>query len=93
MLIFVFIELIVFILIILAGLFLIYGIEDKKKVGCAGTSGVMQNSDVSYGEANLGYPSKRVSERYDDKLFEHLESVHESKDKTFMKGKVFLREK
>ena len=93
MLIFVFIEVIVFILMILAGLFLIYGIEDKKKVGCTETSGVMQSLDVSYWETNFGYPSKKVSERFDDKYFEHLENIQESRDKTFMKGIVFLREK
>ena len=89
----VFIEIIVFILILLAGLFLIYGIEAERKAGCMETTGAMHSFDVSHEETNFYHPTKRVSERYDDKYFEYLESIQESRDKTFMKGRVFLKEK
>ena len=87
------IEIIVFIIIILAGLFLIKGIEAESKAGCMETTGAMHSFDISHKEPNFYHPTKRVSGRDDDKYFNYLEGMHKSRDKTFMKGRVFLREK
>jgi hypothetical protein len=35
----------------------------------------------------------RESERYDDKLFDYLEHIQDSRDKTFHKGKVFIKQR
>ena len=56
-------------------------------------TGKVQSFVISADGANLDGPTKKTTERYDDKLFEYLESIQESGDKTFMKGKVFLEEK
>ena len=55
-------------------------------------TGKMYSFKVSHDKMNFDYPAKKVSERYDNKYFDYLEGMHKSRDKTFMKGKVFLTE-
>ena len=88
---FLFVIMIVFLTAII--LINIFEKEESKVGGLKDITGVMHSFEVSHEEHNFHYPTKRVSERYDDKYFEYLESMHESRDKTFMKGRVFLREK
>ena len=88
-----FIELILFILVILGLLFVINSESDECGCVCNGNAGETQSFEVSHGKTNFYQPTKRVSERYDDKLFEYLEHIQEQRDKTFMRGKVFLKEK
>ena len=56
-------------------------------------TGRVQSFEISADGTNLDGPTKKTTERYDDKFFDYLESVQDSRDKTFMKGKVFLEEK
>ena len=85
MFIFLFIEITVFTLILLAGLFLIYGIEAEREAGCIEFIGEMQSFEVSHETPGLQYANVKTSERYDDKLFEYLEQIQEARDKTFLR--------
>jgi len=55
--------------------------------------GKMQSFEVSHSDIILYHPTMKNTKRYDDKLFVYLEHVQEQRDKTFMKGKVFLKQK
>lgn len=55
-------------------------------------TGEMQSFEVFHGSPNYE-PTKKTTERYDEKLLEYLDHIQESKDNTFHKGKVFLKEK
>lgn len=87
--------LIVIMFIFLAAIILInvFDKEEGKASGLTDITGVMQSFEVSHGETNFYQPTKRVSERYDDKYFEYLEHIKERREKSFMRGRVFLREK
>jgi|SRR3989338_10210297 len=93
MFIFLFIEITVFTLILLAGLFLIYGIEAEREAGCIEFIGEMQSFEVSHETPGLQYANVKTSERFDDKYFKYLEHIKERRDESFMRGKVFLVEK
>jgi len=56
-------------------------------------TGAMQSYEVYHGTSNPQYISVKTPERYDDKFFGYLEHIKESRDKTFMRGRVFLIEK
>jgi len=56
-------------------------------------TGTMQSFEVFHEYPNIYYPTKKNTERYDEKLFEYLGHIQEQRDNTFHKGKVFLREK
>ena len=56
-------------------------------------TGKMHSYDVYHKTPHSQYKIIKTSERYDDKYFEYLEHIQESRDKTFMKGRVFLTEK
>jgi hypothetical protein len=90
-----FIALIVIMVILLIILVLvnIFEKEESKAGNLPDITGAMHSFEVSHGESNFCHPTKEVSERYDEKYFEYLEHMQEQRDKTFMKGKVFLREK
>ena len=84
---------IMFIFLVAIILINIFEKEESKAGGLTDITGAMQSFEVSHGETNFYQPTKRVSERYDDKLFEYLEHIQEQRDKTFMRGRVFLIEK
>ena len=78
-------------------LFTVYYILDSAETarefgGFDEITGKVQSFVISADETNLGGPAKKTTERYDNKFFKHLESIQASRDKTFMKGKVFLEE-
>mgnify|MGYP001567975696 CR=1 FL=1 len=90
-----FMVLIVIMFIFLAAIILInvFDKEDGKASGLTDITGAMQSFEVSHKTAGLQYANVKTSERFDDKYFEYLEHIQESRDKTFMKGRVFLVEK
>ena len=90
-----FVAIIVLIMVLLIAIIPINIFEEEESNvgGLNDITGAMQSFEVSHGKTNFYQPTKRVSERYDDKYFEYLESIQKSGDKTFMRGKVFLREK
>lgn len=56
-------------------------------------TGKAQRFEIPGDEIMLSGPAKKTTERYDDKFFEYLEGIQDSRDNTFMKGKVFFEEK
>ncbi len=79
-------------------LFTIYYILDSAETeqefdGFREITGKVQSIEIAADETILERPTKRTTERYDDRFFEHLESIQASRDKTFMRGRVFLEEK
>jgi len=56
-------------------------------------TGSMQSFEVFHESFNNYYPTKKYTKRYNEKLFDYLEHIQEQRDKTFHKGKVFIREK
>ena len=87
-----FIELIIFILVILGLLFVINSESGECNCACNGNAGAMQSFEVSPGKTNFYQPTKENTERYDNKLLGYLDHIQEQRDKTFMRGRVFLKE-
>ena len=56
-------------------------------------TGTMQSFEVFHESSNNYYPTKKYTKRYNEKLFDYLEHIQEQRDKTFHKGRVFIREK
>ena len=85
-------------LVITLVLFTLYYMIDSVEIdfdndGINEITGAMQSFEVFHESPNIYYPTKKNTERYDEKLFEYLEHVQEQRDKTFMRGKVFIRQK
>ena len=86
--------LIIITLVLLSSITLIDGFETEEKVDVLNAvTGEMQSFEVYHEISNIYYPTKKNTKRYDDKLFEYLEHIQEQRDKTFQRGRVFLREK
>jgi len=86
--------LIIITLVLLSSIILIDGFETEEKVDVLNAvTGEMQSFEVYHEISNIYYPTKKNTKRYDDKLFEYLEHIQEQRDKTFQRGRVFLREK
>ncbi len=86
--------LIIITLVLLSSITLINGFETEEKVDVLNAvAGEMQSFEVYHEISNIHYPTKKNTKRYDDKLFEYLEHIQEQRDKTFQRGRVFLREK
>ena len=86
--------LIIITLVLLSSITLIDGFETEEKVDVLNAvTGEMQSFEVYHEISNIHYPTKKNTKRYDDKLFEYLEHIQEQRDKTFQRGRVFLREK
>jgi len=86
--------LIIITLVLLSSIILIDGFETEEKVDVLNAvTGEMQSFEVYHEISNIHYPTKKNTKRYDDKLFEYLEHIQEQRDKTFQRGRVFLREK
>ncbi len=78
-----------------ASLILIDDYKEEQHGWCGGSNhftGKMNNYDVYHKTPYSGYKMMKTTKMYDDKYFEYLEGMHESRDKTFMRGKVFLKE-
>tara|TARA_B100001964_G_C13739155_1_gene382283 strand:- start:79 stop:429 length:351 start_codon:yes stop_codon:yes gene_type:complete len=67
------------------------GMEVNDYSGSTENTGSMQSFEVFHEFPEVYYPTKKNTKRYNDKLFGYLEHIQESRDKTFMKGKVFLK--
>ena len=82
-----FVILIVLIPILLSIIILMGEFEEKESDfdGLKEITGAMQTYEVSHENINLRYKHVRTSERFDDKFFEYLESIQESRDKTFFR--------
>jgi len=79
-------------------LFTIYYIIDSVEIGLDNDglneiTGEMQSFEVFHNKVSINHATKKYTERYNEKLFAYLEHIQEQRDKTFMKGKVFLKEK
>ena len=85
--------LIIFTLVLLSSLTVINEFETVENVDVVNeATGEMQSFEVYHESPNNFDPTKKTTERYDEKLLEYLDHIQESKDNTFQKGKVFLRE-
>ena len=86
--------LIIITLVLLSSITLINGFETEEKADVLNAvTGEMQSFEVYHEISNIHYPTKKNTKRYDDKLFEYLGHIQEQRDKTFQRGRVFLREK
>ena len=56
--------------------------EEKDYGGLKEITGKVQNFEVFHGEANFYQPTKRVSERYNDKYFDYLWNRYEASVKS-----------
>ena len=94
----VFTTLLITLLVLTLVLFTLYyvldSIESEKKLGgfkeITGTSLVF---DIPHAQNYPPFRNFKTTEKYDDKFFAYLESMQDARDKTFMRGKVFLEEK
>jgi hypothetical protein len=84
---------IMFILFVAIIMISVFETEESKVDGLEEITGAMQSYDVYHESLNLQYKNIKTTERYDDKYFGYLEDIQEARDKTFMRGKIFLREK
>ena len=89
-----FIILLIVTLVLLTAYYILNSAENEQEFGgFEEITGKVQRFEIPGDEIILEGPAKKTTERYDDKLFEYLESIQESRDNTFMGGKVFLEEK
>lgn len=84
-------------LVITLVLFTVYYTVDSTEteeefVGFNEITGATQSYVVFHGGYKFYHPTKKYTERYNEKLFDYLVHIQKSKDDTFHKGKVFLRE-
>ena len=82
-----FVAVIILILIFLAATIIIGVFEEEKEFGgLKEITGASQTFEIIHkGQYIPQYVTIRSSERYDDKYFEYLESIQESRDKTFLR--------
>jgi len=89
-----FVILLVITLILFTFYYIINSVETEEDFGgLVEVTGAMQSFEVSHDKTNFYHPTKKNTKRYDDKLFDYLEHLQKSRDKTFHKGKVFLIQK
>jgi len=89
-----FVILLVITLILFTFYYIINSAETKEEViGFKEITGAVQSYEVYPDSTNLYDLTKKNAKRYDDKLFDYLEHIQGQRDKTFDKGKVFLRQK
>ena len=81
-----FIALLVLTLILVTLYYILDSIESKQKLGgfkeITGTSHVF---DVPHTQNYQPHKNFKTTEKYDDKFFAYLESIQDSRDKTFMR--------
>ena len=64
------------------------GVFEKEEKGVGGLkdiTGAMQSFEVFHETPNFDNPTKKVSQRYDDKYFEYLEHIKDRREKSFMR--------
>jgi len=89
-----FVILLVITLILFSFNYIINSIETEEEFGGFDEiTGAVQIYEVSQDTSNFYYPTRKNTERYNDKLFDYLVHIQDSKENTFHKGKVFLRGK
>ena len=92
-------KLFIVLLVLTLVLFTVNYIIDSNEIGVNNyyglveINGEIQSFEVFHESPNINYPTKKNTERYDEKLLDYLDHIQESRDNTFMKGKVFLKGK
>lgn len=84
--------LIIITLVLASSLIVINKLEVKKEFSGNDAAIDMQSFEVSEDKDRYYEPTKKNTQRYDDKLFAYLEHIQGQRDKTFMRGRVFLKE-
>ena len=82
-----FVVLLVIALILFTVYYTIFSIETEEKDygGLKEITGKVQSFEVSHGETGFDEPTKKGSERYDDKLFSYIEHIQDRRDETFLR--------
>ena len=82
-----FIVLLVVTLILFTIYYIIFSIqtEEKDYGNFEKITGKVQSFEVSHGETSFDEPTKKGSERYDDKLFAYIEHIQDRRDETFLR--------
>ena len=81
----------VILLIIALILFIVYYVivsfetEEPDYGGLKEITGKAQSFEVFHGEPDFYYPTKRNTERYDDKLYSYKAHLQERRDETFLR--------
>ena len=80
-----FVVLLVATLILFTIYYIIISIETEERDygGLKEITGKVQSFEVSHGKTGFDEPTKKVSERYDEKLFAYLEHIQDRRDETF----------
>ena len=89
-----FVILLVITLILFTFYYIIIPTETEEEFGgFKEITGMMQSFEVFHESPDIYYPTKKNTKRYNDKLFDYLDHIQGQRDKTFHKGKVFLKER
>ena len=82
-----FVVVLVVTLILFTIYYIIFSIETEERDygGLKEITGKVQSFEVPHGEIGFDEPTKKVSERYDDKLFDYLEQIRDRRDETFFR--------
>ena len=82
-----FMALLVITLILFTVYYIIVSLETEEKDygGLKEITGKVQNFEVFHGETSFDEPTKKGSERYDDKLFSYIEHIEDRRDETFLR--------
>jgi len=89
-----FVILLVLTLVLFTIYYLIDSVETEEKIVSSNEiTGAMKTYEVSHYKGKFLHPTKKYTKRYDEKLIDYLEHKRKSKDNTFHKGKVFLKER
>ncbi len=87
------IALLILTLILFTLYYVLNSIESKQKIGgfkeITGTSLVFE---IPHAQNYHAFRHFKTTEKYDDKFFAYLGSMQNARDKTFMRGRVFLKE-
>ncbi len=82
-----FVVLLVVTLILFAMYYIIFSIESEERDygGLKEITGKVQSFEVPHGGIGFDEPTKKGSERYDDKLFAYIEHIQDRRDETFFR--------
>ena len=82
-----FVVLLVITLILFTIYYIIFSIETEERDygGLKEITGKVQSFEVSHGKTSFDEPTKKGSERYDDKLFAYKEDIQDRRDETFFR--------
>ena len=89
-----FVVLLVITLILFAFNFTLDSIETEENIQKVNElTGAVITYEITPHDRRYYHPTKKYTERYDEKLIDYLDRIQKSRDETFHKGKVFLIEK